>query len=268
MSNKIKYFYYQLILLYLRIVFIFRCLYYRITNTRQEKKKDPVEEYSNKYREKLIKTFETDDNFSSNISPVIYKKKEFFEVLKDEKNELESIWKSRILYEITPRGTVVMYYDIYKQGFAYYSDQSSVPYSILNAVATRYVMVFRCRDFYMDEKVLEKRERLSTLVDVFDLEPKEVKVQNNKLEKQEMSGPYAKLKNYKLTTPPVNKKMEEKMEKPLLKNHFINNGKMYNFMVLKKMEKKEKKMSTSYDTLFKTFPNKNFSYRDFKNATK
>ena len=242
-------------------------MYYMITNTRPEKKKDPVEEYSNKYREKFIKTFETEteENFSSNISPVIYQKKEFFEVLKNEKNELESSWKSRILYEITPRGTVVMYYDIYKQGFAYYSDQSYIPYSVLNSVAMRYVMVFRCRDFYMDENVLEKRERLSTLVDVFDLEPKEV--QNNKSEKQEMSGPYAKLKNYKLTTQPVNKKTEEKMEKPLLKNRFINNGKMYNFVVLKKIEKKEQQMSTSYDSLFKTVPKKKISYKDFKKAT-
>ena len=269
MNNNIKYFYYQLILLYLRVVYVFRCLYFIITNKKPEKPKDPIEEYSNKYREKLIKTFETEteESFSSNILPVIYQKKEFFELLKDENNELESSWKSRILYEITPRGTVVMYYDIYKQGFAYYSDQSFIPYSVLNAVAMRYVMVFRCRDFYMDESVLEKRERLSILVDVFELEPKEVKVQNNKTEKQEISGPYAKLKNYKLTTTPVNNKTEEKMEKPLLKNHFINKGKMYNFMVLKKVEKKEQPISTSYDSLFKNVAKKKISYKDFKKVT-
>ena len=38
-------------------------------------------------------------------------------------------------------------------GSSYYSDQNIVSYDILNAVAMKYVTIFRCRDFFIDETI-------------------------------------------------------------------------------------------------------------------
>lgn len=102
-------------------------------------------------------TYETDSrraiNYNENIDAVFYSKPEWTRVLKDEDNYLEKKWRTKVLMETTPRGNIVMYYDAYKLGFAYYSDQT-VPYSILNAVSMKYVLTFFCRDFFMDETVV------------------------------------------------------------------------------------------------------------------
>jgi len=66
-------------------------------------------------------------------------------------NPLELRWRKRLLMEFTPRGLVLMYYDAFKRGFAYYSD-THMPYGILNAAAMKYVMTFRCQAFFVDEE--------------------------------------------------------------------------------------------------------------------
>jgi hypothetical protein len=88
-----------------------------------------------------------------NIDPLFYNKTDWTEILKKEDNFLEKKWRTKILYESTPRGNIVMYYDAYKLGFAYFSDQN-MPYSVLNAVSMKYVITFCCRDLFMDEVVL------------------------------------------------------------------------------------------------------------------
>jgi flagellar biosynthesis GTPase FlhF len=66
---------------------------------------------------------------------------------------LELQWKRRLLHESTPRGNIIMYYDIYKQAFTYVSDQQ-MNYDILNACAMKYVRIFRCLDFFVDVNIL------------------------------------------------------------------------------------------------------------------
>ncbi len=92
-------------------------------------------------------------NFNSNIDDIFYSNEKWSELLKDPQNYLEKKWKTKILFETTPRGNIVMFYDAYKLGFSYYSDQN-MPYTLLNAVACKYVLTFFCRDFFMDEVVL------------------------------------------------------------------------------------------------------------------
>ena len=178
---------------------------------------NPVLEYINKNRIKLNKSFEreqqqlgmiiTDDNpksfFSSNIECEIYNKKHLKEILSDPNNHLEKAWKKRILIESTPRGNIYMYYDIFKHGFSYYSDQTGIPYTILNAVAMKYVMIFFCRDFYLDEATLPIG-KMSPLVNVFfyDDEEEMKKIKKEKREKNGIpeidikKGPFLKLKDY------------------------------------------------------------------------
>ena len=221
---------------------------------------DPVEEYTKPRKQKLLLTYESDVNMNANINQDIYDRKKLSELLKDESNELEGLWKTRLLYETTPRGPVIMYYDIFKQGFAYYSDQSGIPYSILNAVAMKYVVTFFCRDLFFDEITITT-DKLSPLVKVFNEEEKKAKPKTN-LEKEDQ--PFAKLRNYKTEQPIVktgNKEEDEEKEKerPKMKNKFISLGKMYNFSIVQKVPKNKKlpNKPTSFDGMF--------SYKDFKN---
>ena len=83
---------------------------------------------------------------NSNTNTEFYSKINYQAVIRIEKNPLELEWKRRILFENTPRGNVIMYYDPYKLAFAYYCDTSSMPYKLLNAIAMKYVMRFHCLD--------------------------------------------------------------------------------------------------------------------------
>jgi len=246
MRTEIRYVFFYM---YIRILYI----YYRIRNLfisppPQQAVIDPIEEYTNPKKQKLLLTYESDTNMSSNIHKDIYDRKRFNEILKEESNELERIWKTRLLYESTPRGPVIMYYDIYKQGFAYYSDQSGIPYSILNAMAMKYVITFYCRDLFFDEVTITT-EKLSPLVKVFNEEEKKTKPTNQA---------FAKLRNYK-TEQPGNTEEDKEKDRPKLKNKFISLGKIYNFSVIQKVPKNKKLTikSTSFDGMF--------SYKDFKN---
>jgi len=225
---------------------------------------DPVEEYTKPRKRRLLLTYESDVNMNANINPEIYDRKKLSALLKEESNELERLWKTRLLYETTPRGPVIMYYDIFKQGFAYYSDQSGIPYSILNAVAMKYVVTFFCRDLFFDEITITT-EKLSPLVKVFNEEEKKAKPKTT-LEKE--GQPFAKLRNYKMDQPVVktgNKEEDEEKEKekekdrPKMKNKFISLGKMYNFSIIQKVPKNKKlpNKPTSFDGML--------SYKDFKN---
>jgi hypothetical protein len=90
---------------------------------------------------------------NANIDTIFYDRSQLKEVWEDPKNDIEAQWRRRILYESTPRGNVMMHYDVYREGYVYYSDQTSIPYCILNAVAMKYVLMFKCRDLFVDQTV-------------------------------------------------------------------------------------------------------------------
>jgi len=94
------------------------------------------------------------ENLSDNIDPVFYDKSNFLTLMQNSENELEKIWKSRILMVMSPHGNIILYYDPYKLGFAYYSDQNVISYDILNTIAMKYVLTYNCLNFFIDEVVL------------------------------------------------------------------------------------------------------------------
>lgn len=215
-----------------------------IKNTPPPPPPDPIIEFVKRRQDRLMRTYDNKIEMSANIDPVFYDKAKFAEAMRTEHNYLEQKWKKCLLYESTPRGNIFMYYDVYKSGFAYYSDQNCVPYAILNAMAMRYVVVFFCRDFFMDESIITE---LSKLRDVSDTKPKP-KPNNN--------AQMAKLKKYKTsddTTPtPV-----------IVRNKFISLGKPYNLEIIQKTSKiptLNVKGPTKFDAVFK------LSYKDFKAA--
>ncbi len=113
-----------------------------------------TEKYNKRYVARFQKSFEVKDaKWNSNIDPCFFDKKALAEVLVPEKNALEVQWRRRLLFENTPRGNLIMYYDPYKLGFAYYSDASSLPYSTLNSAAIKYCLHFGCRDLFLDDEI-------------------------------------------------------------------------------------------------------------------
>tara|TARA_B110000093_G_scaffold183289_1_gene233309 strand:+ start:1435 stop:2505 length:1071 start_codon:yes stop_codon:yes gene_type:complete len=91
--------------------------------------------------------------YNSNVSPLFYKPEELEKELIISKNELENRWNNNILIEDTPDGNVVMYYDVYKQTFSYTCDKQ-LSFKMITAVAIKYILEFRCIDFFVDMTIL------------------------------------------------------------------------------------------------------------------
>jgi len=65
--------------------------------------------------------------------------------------------KNNIIYEMTPRGRVALYYDSEKETFNYYCDTKDIPYKYLEAVAHKYAITYDCKKIVVDmKKELEK----------------------------------------------------------------------------------------------------------------
>ena len=95
---------------------------------------------------------------SMNIEAKYYDKEEFehiyTQIIMEPDNEEELKWKRRVMIVWVPMiGNIMMYYDVFRMCFAYYSDTQGINYNILNACAMRYVRMFHCMDLFMDEMV-------------------------------------------------------------------------------------------------------------------
>ena len=127
-------------------------IYHRRILEKERRRPKPHNLSKEKNRFKML--FEKKDQHfvNSNIHPELYCF-EKFEQLSKEESEEEKGWKRRVLMQNTPQGNVVMFYDLFRQAFAYFSDVH-INYSTLNQCAMRYVRLFSCRDFFVDTNVL------------------------------------------------------------------------------------------------------------------
>jgi hypothetical protein len=231
------------------------------------------------------------DMFSMNIEKCFYDSKLHALAIEDADNELEKTWKRRIMFETTPRGNIIMHYDAYKQGFVYYSDNSNIPYYVINASAMKYVLMFRCRDFFIDDKITPENMH-SPLLDIHnkpDTPPETDNVESSATDAKNDETPllkssaFAKLKSYntvsgKLNTDnskkPVGERSskddekKESEEKKYTRNKIIYSGKISNFNVLQtpKVVKRVAFSSALVDGLKSNSDTQNrvFNYRDFK----
>lgn len=225
---------------------------------------DVTTSYIEDKKRRFLKTFEPSHtkDMNTSIDLLLYSKQEFQELLKDINSDIEKLWKTRILFENTPRGNIVMFYDIYKQGFSYYSDNTSIPYYLLNAVAMKYVLLFSCRDFFMDNQVTPS-DQPSPLIKLYFEEPK--KEEKEKAKKNIESGNFAKFKTYNKGISLDKTKLPEKEYN---RNIFINLGKLVNFQFIQSTPKKKLTGFTSKltDMLLKESDVQNYvmSYGDFK----
>ena len=226
---------------------------------------------------------------NKNTDKEFYDIKKYEDMMMIENNDIEIKWRTRILIENTPRGNIMMYYNSFKRGFAYYSDQQGVPYVILNTMAMKYVRVFQCRDLFMDDKVtpedspspfiqIYKDDEKNALKSKIEETPVEQRIDRDMLK----SGPFAKLKKYNMMTEDNNHKqsadMKETLDKPTNLNHglvenninrFLYMGKLTNSSVLQRTPNKKIVMvnNNQYDYMFEgehELQKEVLSYSDFK----
>jgi len=277
--------------MYCYVVYSFFRLGFRIGFFVQDKnKKESFLDLDTKYilplKTNFLKTFENQTiEYNENIDPIFYDKKEFSSYVSEANNRLETSWRTKILFENTPRGNIIMFYDAYKLGFSFYSDQNVISYDILNAAAMKYVCIFRCRDFFIDESITPTSSPFIKLH--FTEEPKK------EFSKSEKSA-FVKLQNYSKENP--NKKQtkkivpslltnvfsfEKQIEKPKIvetneqekmKNKFLYLGKMNNFKITQMAPKKRKVLARFTSPLLDNIKldsnvqRERISYSDFKKS--
>lgn len=221
--------------------------------------------YSNFYN-----TVSADEN--SNIDPVLYDFLKRKEVFASGDNEYEKQWKSRILIENTPRGNVMMYFNPYLLSYHYYSDEQIIPYKILEQVATKYVVMYRCKDFFID---VEKRPG-NKILEVLQKEEDSLKSKKMKVNditkcvniQSESKDVFAALKDYRTedkttekakptTEDPKTKdsakvQPKKKVEEPKFSNKFVRIGKMCEFNITQKPA--DKKIEAVNELMFGAKP--------------
>jgi len=209
---------------------------------------DEKNEFIKKEEEKFkIKGENTSIDYNTNIEPEFYNRTRLDETLRDEKNTLETIWKTRNLFINTPNCNIIMFYNPYKLAFSYYSDTSSLSYKILNSVAMKYVYSFYCRDLFVDNEVTTI-EKQSPLIDILFKDTPSDKKKNNK-KKNAISlanAPFAKLKKYSNQSQKTteikdgtnNVSEDDKKENiQYMRNKFVRVGKISDFSFIKKAPK-------------------------------
>ena len=245
--------------------------------------------------EKLLVLFKspTDDDDEETSLPVTPTQKDKEIVLyedkyKDQIAQLEEVelteerlvsLKNSILFEKTPLGNVVMYYDHSRETFTFYSD-SSIPYRYLETISRRYVVLNNCKKIYVNmeeeikcaEKKLEEKKQMQLRKQEEDAQ---LRVQNPESQQQPKRNVFAKLKKYnridsKPNTNPntktitTNSKKDDTDDKVLKEraNRYSCEGKLANFSFLKKVDRKL--VDSKYAMSFAEF--KKLSMNHTKNA--
>jgi hypothetical protein len=230
-----------------KLYFIIYLFFYRIYIIFFPKEKqihvlsilDLTNEYIETRKRKFLESFNKTIDLNTNIEEEFYNKDKYKKAIMHDSNALETNWKKRILFENTPRGNIIMYYDAYKQGFAYYSDSYNLPYTLLNAVAMKYIMTYFCRDFFMDDSIAQL-DQASPLIKIHMDEPEKkngVKKNNmkntlNRINK--ISKNYSAQKNEQTSKQKTNQNIEPPITNT---NRFIYLGKILNFNFLKSESK-------------------------------
>ena len=237
----------------------------------------------------VFKESESLEKYNTNIDSIFYNRKEQTEYFAEtDTTDIEKQWKSRILIESTPHGNVIMYYNAYRQGFSYYSNYY-ISYSVLNAVAMKYVVMYRCLDFFVDSRSVPNTFMSPILKMIIDEEKDEIAKKHKMINPVKPNiynnnNPFAKLKNYKIETKTSEKKDSEKKDsdsdldsdldscnaifKELHFNKFIYMGKTSNWSPLQLPKRNnpifDASISTTYDEIFDNAQDQQTQVLDYK----
>ena len=229
---------------------------------------DITNQYIELRTQKFSDSFEKTVDYNTNIEKEFYNKDMYKKMIMHSSNILETTWKKRILFETTPRGNIIMYYDAYKLGFAYYSDSYNLPYGLLNAVAMKYVMTFFCRDFFMDDDVTPNPSQLIKIHADEPEKPNDVKKNNMKKTLNKIN---TISKNFSAQTSKSNQK-QPTVETPITnQNRFVYLGKIMNFKFIQTESKFNSALNGFGSKLLDNLEGetklqkKVMSYQDYKN---
>lgn len=171
--------------------------------------------------------------------------------------------KNTHLIEKTPLGNVIMHWDNVKSSFVYYSD-NTIPYRYLETVGRKYALTYNCKGVFYDmdyevKKAEEKIEKERVAKEEEEKKKKEeedqTKVNETGNNNNEKKNVFAKFKNYNKNNSKntvasgaapknnaISKNQDAKTdEKAVLKenaNKYISEGKIANFNILKRVDKK------------------------------
>ncbi len=205
-------------------------------------------------------------NYNENIDPIVYNREQFNKAIQDENNEFEPQWSRRIMMECTPRGNLIMVYNLYKQSFDYYAD-NYIPHQLLTAAAMKYVVIYRCRDFFIDSNYVPKESpsKITLAIKALDDSKKKEKEVKNK-DGEKIKGPFVR---NKVSSSSTERKPEPKTvdqnEKHI--NKFSYMGKLANLSILRKPNPVHK--TNGFKTELLDFGNMSYEeYKNIKNAQK
>lgn len=149
-------------------------------------------------------------------------------------------WERRILIENVGDCNVFMKYDIERRAFVYYCDNRSLSYDVLNAVAMKFVLTYRCRDYFLDNTVKGYKNESPFLTYAITMgKPDVKKKEDSKFNDLSIDSPFVKVKT-------GIKDDATKTECDTVMNRFIYLGKFYNFSMLQPIEKKKPKEMLSF----------------------
>jgi len=261
-----------------------------LNNNNNQTNKKQIIETEIEFLERELKKFKgiyinqkSLENANNNMDDYFYQINKYNEYMLDPMNALEPLWRRRILIMHTPRGNIIMFYDCYKRGFSYYCDQMSIPYTLLNVVAMRYVVYYQCLDLFVDNKILKNSEfNESPLIALREEEDKRERERDTeKFLKNNISmdiiknAPMVKFKKYNNSVAAVSnpstkkdglpgKQLPNKDQLKTVKttnenysvNRFVYLGKIQNFAMLQFYKSKQKAKFSFNETL-------TLSYKDF-----
>ena len=213
----------------------------------EEKKKEEVET-----PEKVVVLYE--DKYKEE-----YMKRKGMPKLQKITEEKEKSLKNSFVIEYTPLGNVIMFYDVERETFTFYSDHN-IPYRYLEVVSRKYVLMNDCVLLYVDmEDEIKEAEKKVILEKEQKQKEEQQKEENDKKSITTKKSVFAKLKKYnrvdaksQITQTDKNNKTianqsrmtssnDKVKEIEIVKeraNRYSYEGKLVNFSFLKKVDKK------------------------------
>lgn len=226
-----------------------------------------------KFQEFLLTTKETDDDKEEVKYQIFFTEKEAREKAQNYIiNERLDKLINNFVMDTTPFGNVIMLYNNKKEAFEYYSD-NTIPYRFLETVARKYVITYFCRPLYIDMDEELKESELKLLEQDIKDKQKLADDAANNINVVPKKSVFAKFKSYnkEAWSGKVNKAPPPKNSIPNKANENKNNdnklvikekanryncqGKIANFSILKKVDKKmiNKKYAMTFSDFKKKF---------------
>ena len=187
-----------------------------------------------------------------------YDQYEQLELCELEEDYVKSL-RNNVVFETTPKGGIVMYYDFEKESFIYYCDTKDISYLYLETVARKYAMTFHCKKLVVDMKhelILAKEKKNN-------VNKNDEKIRNTDTKDASNDNLFATFKSYNKKGLRVdddgNVNLNKKFVLRRQANRYSYGGKIGQFSILKPDEYKIEKPTDNmnYETFKKLMAKKN-----------